>query len=327
MFENIVELIGESKNFVITSHVNPDGDSIGSEIAFYIYLKKTGKNAKIINFSETPYNYTFLDKGNVIEKFDESKHNEIIKNADVILILDTNEYSRIRTMEPFVRSSAAKKVCIDHHAGINQNGFDLFISDTDSPATGEILFKFFEKIGPDLVDREMAIALYTAIMTDTGSFRFPRTSSETHGIAAELIKLGVDPYEIYTEVYNRSTPGRLKLLARFLNNIESAYDGALVYSSLKRNDFAETGTDEMDTDGFSANLMSVDGVKVSVVLLETPKGIKLSFRSNDNIKVNELAKEFGGGGHVNAAGAFVPSGSFEQVRDEVVLRSKRFLTN
>ncbi len=325
MFENIVELIGASKDFVITSHVNPDGDSIGSEIAFYKYLKKAGKNAKIINFSQTPYNYRFLDERNVIEKFDEYKHKEIIKSADVVLLLDTNEYSRTRAMEPYVKASIGKKVCIDHHEGINSNGFDLFISDTVSPATGEILFKFFEKIDVSLIDKEMAVALYTAIMTDTGSFRFPRTSAETHRIAAELINRGAAPFGIYSEVYNRSTPGRLRLLARFLNNFETAYDGAVVYSFLKAVDFSDTGTDEMDTDGFSAHLMSVDKVKISIVMLETPRGVKLSFRSNDNIRVNELAGKFGGGGHMNAAGAFVPGADFEMVKNEAVLKCKSYL--
>jgi phosphoesterase RecJ-like protein len=326
MYEKIVDLIRVSKDFVLTSHVNPDGDSIGSEIAFYKYLEKTGKNAKIINYSETPYNYTFLDTNGIIEKFDENRHGKLIENADVVLILDTNEYSRLRTMEPFVKSSKAKKVCIDHHAGINGSSFDMYISDTSSPATAEILYKFFEKINADdLIDKQMAVALYTAIMTDTGSFRFPRTSAESHRIASRLIEKGVDPFEVYSEVYNQSAPGRLKLLARFLNNLETAFSGKLVYSYLKNNDFIETGTNEMDTDGFSGNLMSVAGVKVCIVILETPKGIKLSFRSNDNIKVNELAKEFAGGGHINAAGAFVPDGNFENIKNEVISKAEKFL--
>src|SRR5258706_13713947 len=179
MFEDIVALIKGSKDFILTSHVNPDGDSIGSEIALYLYLKNNGKNARIINFSATPYNYTFLNKNGIIEKFDETSHKAPIEKADVIFILDTNEYSRVRTMEPFIKASKAKKVCIDHHAGTNGNGFDYYISDTSSPATGEILFKFFEQLG-ELPDGQMNIALYTGIMTDTGSFRFSRTRAETH---------------------------------------------------------------------------------------------------------------------------------------------------
>lgn len=324
MFEDIVDLIKGSKDFILTSHVNPDGDSIGSEIALFRYLKNNGKNARIINFSATPYNYAFLDKNGIIEKFDENSHREPIEKADVIFILDTNEYSRLRTMEPLIKASKAKKVCIDHHAGINGNRFDFYISDTDSPATGEILFKFFEKL--DVIpDMEMSIALYTGIMTDTGSFRFPRTSAETHRIAAKLIDSGVSPFEIFSEVYNKSTPGRLKLLARFLNNVEEEYDGCLVYSYLLKKDFIETATDELDTDGFSAHLMSVATVKISVVILETSRGIKLSFRSTDGVNINLFAKEFGGGGHVNASGAFLPGADFKSVKEEVILKAKKYI--
>ena len=325
MHGEIVDLIKSSQDFVITSHVNPDGDSIGSEIAFYKYLRNSGKNAKIINYSDTPPNYTFLDKDSIIELFDEKAHADSINNADVIFILDTNEYSRIRTMEPFVRQSKAKKVCIDHHAGINGNGFDYYISDTDSPATGEILFEFFEKQGKINIDKEMAIALYTAIMTDTGSFRFPRTTAKTHRIIAELIEHGADPFDIFSEVYNRSTEGRLKLLARFLNNMSFAYGGRLAFSYLRQSDFEETSTGELDTDGFSANLMSVDKVIASIVILETKRGVKLSFRSVGSIKANGMAGEFGGGGHTNAAGAFVPGGDFDVLIDEAVKNAEKFL--
>jgi phosphoesterase RecJ-like protein len=324
MYKEIDDLIKVSKDFILTSHVNPDGDSIGSELALYKYLIKEGKKAKIINYSATPYNYTFLDKNGIIEKFDEISHKDSIEKADVIFILDTNEYSRLRTMEPLVEASNAKKVCIDHHAGINGNGFDYFISDISSPSTGEILFRFFEKIAA-VPDKETAVALYTAIMTDTGSFRFPRTSAETHRITAKLIELGANPSEIYSEVYNRSTPGRLKLLARFLTNAETAYSGMLVYSYLGKNDFTETGTDEMDTDGFSANLMNVETVRISITILETERGIKLSFRSVSGININPFAKEFGGGGHENAAGAFIPGGNFENVKNEVIEKAKNYL--
>lgn len=326
MFEDIVDLIKGSKDFILTSHVNPDGDSIGSEIALYTYLKRNGKNARIINFSATPCNYTFLDGNGIIEKFDEIAHKVPIEKADVIFILDTNEYSRLRTMEPFIKASKAKKVCIDHHAGINGNGFDFYISDTSAPATGEILFKFFEKLG-ELPDELMSIALYMGIMTDTGSFRFPRTSAETHRITAKLIESGVKPFDVYSEVYNRCTKGRLKLLARFLNNVESAYDDKLVYSHLMKNDFTETETDELDTDGFSANLMSIATVNISVVILETIRGIKLSFRSIEGVNINTFAKEFGGGGHENASGAFLPGADFNTVKNEMILKAKKYITN
>jgi phosphoesterase RecJ-like protein len=325
MLSTILDLIKNNGNFIITSHVNPDGDSIGSELALHKYLKNLHKNPKIINHSSTPDNYVFLDANKVIEIFDENKHLRAIKESDVIFVLDTNEYSRLRTMESSVKNSPAKKVCIDHHLGSNRNGFDYYISDIDSPATGEILYKLFTLNGNNAIDIDIARALYTAIMTDTGSFRFPRTDSETHQIIARLIELGVDPVEIYNEVYDRSKIGRLKLLAKFLESIKLTYDDRVAYAHIFQKDFEETGTNVFDTEGFSHHLMSIESVQISVILTEVKRGIKLSFRSKDEIYVNELAKEFGGGGHRNAAGAFITDSNMEELTGKVILKARDFI--
>lgn len=324
MLKEILDLIKNNDKFVITSHVNPDGDSIGSEIALYKYLLKQGKNARIISYSETPDNYIFLDENKTIEKFDETEHNMSIQEADVIFVLDTNEYSRLRTMEPYIRKSPAKKVCIDHHLG-KSNGFDYALIDTESPATGEILFKLFtfdkkQKLGIDI-----AIPLYAAIMTDTGSFRFPRTDSETHKITAELIEAGADPVEIYSRVYDRAQIGRLKLLSRFLNNIVLLYDGKVVYSNVYLKDLEETGTNIFDTEGFSHYIMSIASVQIGIIFTQSPRGVKISFRSKGEIYANELAKEFGGGGHMNAAGAWIDKGDMEKLAKEVTLKAKKYI--
>ena len=324
MLKEILDLIKNNDKFVITSHVNPDGDSIGSEIALYKYLLKQGKNARIISYSETPDNYIFLDENKTIEKFDETEHNMSIQEADVIFVLDTNEYSRLRTMEPYISKSPAKKVCIDHHL-VKSNGFDYALIDTESPATGEILFKLFtfdkkQKLGSDI-----AVPLYAAIMTDTGSFRFPRTDSETHKITAELIEAGADPVEIYSRVYDRAQIGRLKLLSRFLNNIVLLYDGKVVYSNVYLKDLEETGTNIFDTEGFSHYIMSIASVQIGIIFTQSPRGVKISFRSKGEIYANELAKEFGGGGHMNAAGAWIDKGDMEKLAKEVTLKAKKYI--
>ena len=325
MFKDIANLIKNNQDFIITSHVNPDGDSIGSEIALYAYLKKSGKNPKIISYSETPSNYTFLDRGNVIEKFNETEHSKAIGNADVIFILDTNDYNRVKSMAPYIQNSKAKKVCIDHHEGFNKNGFDYYISDTDSPSTGEILYKFFKSIGGNVIDNKIAEALYTAIMTDTGSFKFPRTDSETHTITADLLGYDIKPIDVYSEVYDKSTLGKLQFLGRFLDRIKTEYNGKMIYSSVYQKDFAETGTDQYATEGFSQHLMSVGTVQISVLFTETKNGVKISFRSKGEIPVNELAKEFGGGGHKNAAGASIDGGNMEKIKKETIEKAEKYI--
>jgi phosphoesterase RecJ-like protein len=324
MLEKLSSLIKNSSKFVITSHVNPDGDSIGCQIALFRYLKKLKKEAKIISSSPTPDNYKFLDTDNFIEIYDEKLHDEYITSANVIFILDTNEYARLRTMENVVRQSKAKKVCIDHHLGNNKNGFDLYYSDTDSPATGEILYNFFSQNGYT-IDYDIAVPLYTAIMTDTGSFRFERTDSETHRITANLLETGVNPEDVYSCVYNYSTHGRLKLLSLFLSHVKLELDDKIAYGILKKEYFEQTGTNIMDTDGFSAHLLSISTVKLGIIFTESERGVKVSFRSKGDIYVNELAKHFGGGGHKNAAGAFILGAELDELVQEVIDKTKKFL--
>lgn len=324
MIENIVNLIKNNQNFVITSHVNPDGDSIGSELALYYYLRNSGKIVRVINYSQTPANYKFLDK-DIIEFYDAGKHDKVMQDAEVIFILDTNDYSRVKTMAVQIKKSKAKKVCIDHHLGFSRNGFDYYYSDTDSPSTGEILYKILMHDGAEKIDKDIADALYTAVMTDTGSFRFPRTDSETHMITANLIEKGADPVSIYDEVYDKSSFGRLKLLSIFLNNSILINDGKLIYSIIHRSDFERTGTNEFDTEGFSHQLLSLGTVQIGIIFTEGKKGIKVSFRSKGDIFVNELAKKFGGGGHQNAAGAWVEGNKMEELVNAVLDQTKGYL--
>ncbi len=332
--KEIVSLINNNQEFVLTSHVNPDGDSIGSEIALQKYLSSLGKNAKVLNYSSTPANYTFLDRDNVIEQFDESRHKSLIEHADVIFVLDTNEYSRLRTLEPFIRSSKAKKVLVDHHLGYEAASglFDCYMVDTESPATGEMLYKFFKDIAEssskdikDIISRDIAIALYAAIMTDTGSFKYNRTDSETHEIISQLLGYGISPYDIYSEIYNKATIGKLHLLGRFLNNITMVHEGRTAFSVVTQKDFEETGTDEYAIEGFSTHLMSLETVVLGIVITETKRGVKLSFRSKGNVRSNELAGEFQGGGHMNASGAFIPGAKLKDIVSEAADRAEKYI--
>ncbi|RPI18963.1 MAG: bifunctional oligoribonuclease/PAP phosphatase NrnA [Ignavibacteriae bacterium] len=327
MYEFVQKLIETKDNFILTSHVNPDGDSIGSELALYTFLKNKGKNAKIINYSATPYNYLFLDKNNIIEKFDENIHQKAINEAGAVFILDTNEYSRLKTMAPYIKESPAIKVCIDHHLGMEKNGFDNVISDIESPSTGEILYKFLLSYGNNSINKDIAEYLYTAIMTDTGSFRFPRTDAETHLITANLLDLGIDPVYIYNEVYSKSSIGRLKLLSIFLRKLTLEYDNRLIYAVMLQKEFDETGTTEYDTEGFSHHMMSIETVQIALIFTEGRNGIKVSFRSKGDIYVNELAKEFGGGGHKNAAGTWLAEKDMDNVCKRVISNAKKYIIN
>jgi len=324
LFEKCKEIIEESKSFVLTTHVNPDGDGIGSEVALAACLRKRGKQASIINHSETPPNYTFLDPKNEILHFNPSLHAERVRSADAIFIVDTNQLSRLRTMEPYVRESKAVKICIDHH--LDKDDFaDLYLIDEPATATGEILYHLIQYLDGDNIDEVTARALYTAIMTDTGSFRFPKTDSDIHRIAAHLIRSGADPPKIFQEVYEKANLNTVRLLGQALSSLKTAYDGRVAYMAISRKMFSETGTKEYQTENFIDYTMRIGGVQIGLLFNELHDGVKISFRSKGDIPVNELAKEFGGNGHLNAAGARMVGKKMDDAIRAVLERSLAYV--
>ncbi|MDE3057251.1 MAG: DHH family phosphoesterase [Bacteroidota bacterium] len=200
LFETCKKIFGQKQTFVLTTHINPDGDGLGSEVALAAFLKSLGKDALVINQSKTPSNYFFLDSIHPIEHFSREHHTKVIANADVIIVVDTNSPLRFTAMKELVLQSKAYKICIDHH--LDQAKFaGLYLIDESSPATGEIVYRLLSYLNPHSITRKIADALYVAIMTDTGSFRFPKTDVETHGIVGVLLARGVDPSALYQNVF------------------------------------------------------------------------------------------------------------------------------
>lgn len=310
-FETLTSTIQKNNSFVLTTHVNPDGDGLGSELALARTLRNLGKQATIINHSATSEQYVWLDEQNEILTFTPERDTEKILQADVILVVDTNHPDRLRSMKDLVLASKATKVVIDHH--LDADSFaQHYIINADATSTGEIVYQFLISLDITLIDKETARFLYTAIMTDTGSFRFPRTDAETHHIAAHLLDCGADPTELYSNVYEQWSVGRMRLLGEMLDSMKLACDGKVAYVVCTRKMFEQTGTSEVETDNFTTYPMSVRGVLVGMLFNEMPNGVKISFRSKGTIPINKLANEFGGGGHLNAAGARLYDVSLEE---------------
>jgi bifunctional oligoribonuclease and PAP phosphatase NrnA len=325
-FTELKKLIAKSKNIVITTHLIPDGDAIGSELAMYSYLKTKKKNVVIINHSITPDNLVFLDPKKIIKVFQKEKEKNVklINKADLLFILDTNEYPRTKSMEEYIKKSKAKKICIDHHLGTQKNAYGLIISYTNYPATSQILYEFLIKEGKNIITPFVATALYAGIMTDTGSFRYPRTNEKTFLICADLIKKGVDPVYIYDKAYCNIAPGKVQLLSRFINSFSFHFDGEVVIGRVTQKDFCDFHSDVQDVEGFSSFLMNLKNVKAGFVLVELKDSIKMSFRSKGDVSINEFAKLFGGGGHKNAAGATVQKINLNELECEIVKRYSVF---
>ncbi|AFH49211.1 Exopolyphosphatase-like protein [Ignavibacterium album JCM 16511] len=301
-FQKLKNIILSNNSFLITTHVNPDADAIGSEVAFYQLLKSLGKKSYIINHSETPYNLRFLDVDNVIKQFNLDDHADLFNQVDVLVALDFNRSDRTVSMKKHFDQSKAIKICLDHHQD-PEEFVDYEFIDTDYSATGEIIFNLIteSKIVP--LTKQIAEPIYAAIMTDTGSFRFERTTAKLHRKIATLLETGINPTEIYDKIYDQSKFSKIKLLGRALESIQLIADGKIAFMIITQKDFDEFGAIESDTENFVNYNLSIENVVLGLLFIELKNGFKVSFRSKGNIPVNKLASEFGGGGHTNAAGA------------------------
>ena len=240
------------------------------------------------------------------------------------MVLDTNHPDRLRKMGPHVLKSKAAKICIDHHlepAPFAQH----YIIDDNATSTGELIYRLLIRMKGKSLSPVVASALYCAIMTDTGSFRYPRVDPETFRICAHLIECGADPVDIYRQVYEQWTSGRMELLGEALASLHTVYDGKLAYITITQDVLKKTGTTEVDTDNFTTYPMSVQGVAAGILFLELGNGVKISFRSKGDIPINELAKEFGGNGHKNAAGARLYDVKLDPTREQVLSAAAKYL--
>ena len=325
-FEKLKNIVLSNSSFLLTTHVNPDADAIGSEIAFYNLLKKLGKKVYIINHSSLPYNMEFFNIDNVIQKYDEVLYKNIFNEVDVIVALDFNRADRTVSMEKAIRKSNKLKICIDHHQDPEEFVDHQFI-DTDYCATGQIIYDFIYQTKIVELDLKIAEAIYAAIMTDTGSFRFDRTTSEVHIIIAELLTLGVNSEQVYDKLYDQSKFSKVKLLGRALNSINLLADNKIGYMTITQKDFEELGAIESDTENFVNYNLSIENVVLGILFIELKNGFKVSFRSKGNIPVNKLANEFGGGGHTNAAGARFFTNSMQEMIPVVLSKAELYLKN
>lgn len=325
-FLKLKQIVTNNSSFLLTTHVNPDADAIGSEIAMYQILKNLNKKVTIINHSKTPYNLEFLDSDRVIKVFNENDHQRYFEEADVLIALDFNRSNRTVSMQNMFEKSDKLKVCIDHHED-EENFVDHFFIDISYCATAHILFDFLKTSKIVALDYNIALPIYAGIMTDTGSFRFERTTSVVHKIIAELLENNVSPEKVYDQIYDQSKFSKIKLLGRALNSIKILADNRLAYMILTQKDFNELNAIESDTENFVNYNLSIGNVELGILFIELKKGFKVSFRSKGDIPVNKLASEFGGGGHKNAAGARLFSDNMEELIPIILNKSISYLNN
>jgi len=316
-----ISLIKGIKRIVLTSHINPDGDSLGSEIGFAEWLISVGKDVRVFNHSPIPANYQFLDKDSpIIEVFEAPKHEDSIQKADAFFLLDTNDPLRAKSLAPYLFSHK-NPIMIDHHLDPKDFAKLTFI-DTEATSTGEMIYRLIRAAQKELggtISPKGAQGLYVGIMTDTGSFRFPRTKSDTFRMSAELIDLGADPVHTYNETYNSSRASKVLLVGRSLASLKFYFEDHLATQVIFQKDLIETGSTEEEVDGFVQFPLQVATAEFSVFILELREGWKVSFRSKGNKSAAEVAKHFGGNGHYHAAGARIfEKKTFGELHQEIL---------
>jgi len=326
MLDDVLTLVEENERFLITTHISPDGDGLGSELALARFLQKLGKHATVLNSDESPYTLDWLPGIDDIEIFDGSlSQHEVVAKADVVFILDTNDEERLGRIGSMVRQGDGVTVLVDHHMD-PEPWFDVKYVENTAAAAGELVYNIIAGIDPSLIDAEMATGLYTAIVTDTGSFRYSNVSPDLHRSVADILERGgIEPAPIHEQIYDRRSMPGLRLLGRMLNRIRLRYNGQLGYSVVTQRMVEDTGASWEDKDGFVNYVLSIEGVKAALLFSEANDGAKISFRSEANVRVDEWARSFGGGGHRNASGAYVKRPTFEEAIEDVVDAAPRYI--
>ncbi len=315
-WQPLSEIVSANQRFVITSHVRPDADAIGSEIGLASLLTKLGKEVRIINPSATPKHLGFLDPEQTIRKFGPGVSIEEACDTDVHIIVDTSAWIQVGNVRKVLEKTSAKKVVIDHHLSSDDLGAIEF-KDTTAAAAGILVTEFAEFLG-EPPSGHQAMVLFAAIATDTGWFRFPNSTARTYTTAARLIEYGVQPNLLYRQLYERSSLARLKLHSVVLDRVQLDFGGRLAHTFAMRKDFSDTGAQPADTEDLVNTCLTVEGVEAAFILVQQFDGrIKASLRSRSDLSVASIAEQFGGGGHKLAAGTMLP-GPIDQARESLL---------
>lgn len=308
MINSIIEAISENSTFLITTHENPDGDAVGSSLALANYLKRLGKEVTVYYCDPLPDIYAFLPLA------------ETVVNAiparcyDVCFVLDVGEFRRAGP-EVGAFKGIGKFINVDHHLACDNFGA-INLIDPQASATGALVYRIIKAAGHD-IDYETALCIYTAVITDTGSFRYSNANPEAFSIAGEMVAKGVNAWSIAEKLYESQPQKRLELLALALSTLYVSPRGDFASIAVTLDMYDKTCANAELTDGFVNYPRSIRGVEVAVFFREIKSGLfKVGFRSKGKVDVSALAAAFGGGGHHNAAGCTVAS-SLEEVRRDV----------
>lgn len=300
------ELLNLPKRIVITTHVKPDADALGSSLGLAGYLLKQGHQVRVITPTDYPSFLNWMEGNDDVLIFDGNaeKAQYLVENADLIFCLDFSSLSRIGALGQLVADSDAEKILVDHH--LNPETFAKYVMwSTEAAATAELIYDLIEMLGDtEKITKGIAEALYAGLVTDTSNFRHPSTTPRVHQIVSNLMELGADVSKVSHKIYDSNSLDRMKMVGFALNERLEVIEGSKVaFFYLSLEDKSRFEYKEGDTEGLVDYGLAIEGVNVAAIFIEDPNVIKVSFRSFGDIPVNELARKyFNGGGHRNAAG-------------------------
>ncbi len=293
--KEVIQALEDSRRVLICSHIEPDGDSIGSQLALAELLDSLGKETRIVNQDPVPSRYRFLDPdGRILGRLADGFQ------PDTAVILDCSSQERLGDIGGLITSDMII-VTIDHHRAKSAPDDPAYI-DLQASSTGEMISDIIRELNVS-IDPRQADRLYTAIFSDTGGFRFPNTTGKSMAIAAELIQCGVRPHHIASKIYEERSLSSLKLLGHALGKLSALEDGRVTMVSLQSEDLDRCGADPGEAEGIVDALITVKNALVGALMREMPSGIiKVNLRTRGGIKANRIAEALGGGGHPNASG-------------------------
>ncbi|RPJ07417.1 MAG: bifunctional oligoribonuclease/PAP phosphatase NrnA [Spirochaetaceae bacterium] len=297
----IIDFINSHDRFILTAHETPDGDAIGSECALSAVIQKMGKKVMIFNSDPIPRKFMFLDPGHTITTLRSNKQLPTDLEEWVLIILDTNDTNNIGKVAQLVLPRVKDFFIIDHHdIEIDIQSGNLVQKNASS--TAEILYQIFKKMDVQ-IEYPASVALFTAIVYDTGSFVYPKTSSLTFRIATEMVEQGVDPNDVYSKVYECNSISSVILQSKVLGTLELVLNNHVAIQVMTKETILDSGGKYEEADQIINIPLKAEAVKVSIFFKEDLEGLmRCSLRSKGNIDVAEIARSFGGGGHKNAAG-------------------------
>jgi phosphoesterase RecJ-like protein len=313
--------IESADKIVITTHIMPDGDGLGSSVAMYHHLKEVNKDCRIYIASEIPEEYEFLNKGDIIHCYTPGADDAWIQNADLAVIFDVGDFMRMKTIGELLSVKNIPMLNIDHHPIQKNSPFTVNAVETSVAATGELVYDYLNSFRKKPITLEMWEGLYTAVLTDTGSFAYSNTTIKCHQIAIEAIKAGVNTAKIHQDVYQSRPLEKMKLLSKVIDNVELDCNGELAWFAIDEKMVASVGANRKHVDGFTDMVRGINGVEVAVMIFENGDSCRVNFRSKGKYIVNSIALELGGGGHQLACGAVV-MGSLDEVIPKVLELTK-----